>query len=433
MSPGIHILMVGFMVGVLMPARGVCMPKLIRKLNDAQVRAIKSDGFHAVGGGLYLQVMGEGRSWVFRYQFRGRRRHMGLGGAADVSLKAAREQVEDAKAAIRAGVDPIDKRMAGEVPTFGAFADEFIAEKEKTFRHAKTAYKWRLALGDAYCKSIRSKLVSEITVVDVLGVLRPIWVAKTETASKLRGYIEKVLAAAHAHGQETWAKDRAWHNPARWAGNLDAPLGKPQKLAARGHQAALPFTDVPAFVSRLRAREAVAARALEFLILTAARAGEVFGATWGEIDTATKLWTIPATRMKAGKEHRVPLTDRALSILAEVAKLRTSDKPDIYVFPGGRAGRPLSNMAFKQLLDRMGETGFVPHGFRSSFRDWCGECTPFPREVAEAALAHVVGNAVEQAYRRGDALEKRRALMKAWEAFVEPKAANVVAFVPKGA
>ncbi len=180
----------------------------------------------------------------------------------------------------------------------------------------------------------------------------------------------------------------------------------------------MPYEEVPAFVGRLRARDAVAARALEFLILTAARSGEVTGATWGEIGLGSKVWTIAGDRMKAGREHRVPLSGRAIEILNEAAKLRESEEPTVYLFPSSRRGQPLSNMAFKQLLVRMGETGFVPHGFRSSFRDWCGECTSFPREVAEAALAHIVGNSVEQAYRRGDALEKRRDVMEAWAKFI---------------
>ena len=397
------------------------MPKVVAKLNDRQVKAIKADGLHACGEGLYLQIKGAARAWVFRYQVAGKRRDMGLGSATDVSLKEARDAVEAAKRSIREGVDPVDARRAERpiIPAFGPFADALVEDLEKGFSNEKHRYKWRLTLGDAYCSSIRGKVVSEINTADILEVLKPVWLAKPETASKLRGRIEKVLDAAKARGF------RSGENPATWRGHLANLLPKQPGLT-RGHHPAMSYGDVPAFIGRLRSREAVAARALEFLILTAARAGEVFGATWGEIDTTAKLWTIPAERMKARKPHRVPLTARALAILDEVAKLRTSDDPAAYVFPGGRAGRPLSNMAFKQLLERMGETGFVPHGFRSSFRDWCGECTPFPREVAEAALAHIVGNAVEQAYRRGDALEKRRKLMEAWEGFVEPKAANVV-------
>ena len=398
------------------------MPKVVAKLNDRQVKAIKVDGLHACGEGLYLQVKGSARTWVFRYKAAGKRRDMGLGSTVDVSLKDARDTMEAAKRLLRDGIDPVETRKAERliIPTFGAFADELVETLKAGFSNAQHIYQWQQTLGNAYCGAIRGKLVSEIVTTDVLAVLKPIWQTKQETASRLRGRIEKVLDAAKAKGL------RSGENPARWRGHLANLLPRRQKLSARGHMPALPFEDVPVLVGRLREREAVAARALEFLILTAARAGEVFGATWSEVDTAAKLWMIPAERMKARKPHRVPLTARALAILDEAARLRTSNDPAAYVFPGGRAGRPLSNMAFRQLLDRMGETGFVPHGFRSSFRDWCGECTPFPREVAEAALAHIVGNAVEQAYRRGDALEKRRKLMEAWESFVEPKAANVV-------
>lgn len=401
------------------------MPKVVAKLNDRQVKALKADGLHACGEGLYLQIKGSARGWIFRYQVAGKRRDMGLGSALDVSLREARDAVEAARRSIREGVDPVDARRAERpiIPTFGKFADALIEDLEKGFTNEKHRYKWRLTLGDAYCSPIRGKLVTDITTADVLTVLKPVWLAKPETASKLRGRLEKVLDAAKARGFRTG------ENPATWRGHLANLLPKQPGLV-RGHHPAMPYDDVPDFVGRLRARDAVAARALEFLILTAARAGEVFGATWGEIDTTAKLWTIPAARMKAGKDHRVPLTGRALAILREMSKLRTSNDPAAFVFPGARAGRPLSNMAFKQLLDRMGEAGFVPHGFRSSFRDWCGECTPFPREVAEAALSHSIGNAVEQAYRRGDALEKRRKLMTAWAGFIEPKAANVVTLKP---
>jgi integrase len=286
-----------------------------------------------------------------------------------------------------------------------------IGTIESGFRNEKHIYQWKQTLGDAYCASIRKKAVDAVTTEDVVDILKPLWATKQETASRLRGRIEKVLDAAEARG---W---RTGENPARWRGHLDHLLPRRQKLQ-RGHQPALPYEKVPAFVGCLRARDAVAARALEFLILTAARSGEVTGATWSEIDLASKVWTVPADRMKAGREHRVPLSTRAIEILEEAAKLRKGDEATAYLIPSSRRGQPLSNMAFKQLLVRMGEKGFVPHGFRSSFRDWCGECTPFPREVAEAALAHIVGNSVEQAHRSGDALEKRRATMGAWAAYV---------------
>ena len=237
-----------------------------------------------------------------------------------------------------------------------------------------------------------------------------------ETAVRLRGRIERVLDAAKAKGL------RAGENPARWRGHLDKLLSKRRKLA-RGHLAALPYPDVPAFVADLRERQAVAALALEFCIITASRSGEVFGARWDEIDRKAKVWTVPPERMKGGREHRVPLSERALEILDQVETIRTSD----YVFPGKLRAAPLSGATMHQVLRRMNVANATVHGFRSSFRDWAGECTSFPREVAEAALAHVVGDDTERAYRRGDALEKRRKLMEAWAGFLaSPRAAGSV-------
>ena len=251
-----------------------------------------------------------------------------------------------------------------------------------------------------------------------MGVLQPIWQTTPETASRLRGRIETVLDAARAKGHI--ARNEA--NPARWRGHLDKLLSKRQKLT-RGHHAAMAFDDVPEFIGKLRERPAIAAMALEFLILTAARSGEVLGARWAEMDMIAKVWTVPAARMKAGREHRVPLSSRALAILEAVAEAKTGE----FVFAGQKAGKPLSGMAMEMLLRRMKAASVTVHGFRSSFRDWCGEATSFPREIAEAALAHVSGDATERAYRRGDALEKRRALMEAWTNYCEPTlGSNVV-------
>ncbi len=237
------------------------------------------------------------------------------------------------------------------------------------------------------------------------GSSGPIWLTKSETASRLRGRIERVLDFAKARGM------RSGENPARWRGHLDAVLPRRQKLT-RGHHKAMPFDQVPQFIDRLRGMEGVAPRALEFLILTAARTGEVLGAKWQEIDLGNRIWTVPAMRMKAGREHRVPLTDRAIAILADLQEIRTGE----HVFPGLKRGRPLSNMAMQAVLRRMDVEATV-HGFRSAFRDWAGERTHFPREITEAALAHLVGDAVERAYRRGDALDKRRQLMSLWQGF----------------
>ena len=266
-----------------------------------------------------------------------------------------------------------------------------------------------MTLGDAYCKTLRTKPVDKIDTAAVLKVLQPIWGTKSETASRIRGRIERVLDAAKAQGF------RSGENPARWKGHLDAMLPKRQKLT-RGHHKALAYQDVPALMLRLQGMQAVAARALEFLILTAGRTGEVIGACWNEVDMTTAVWTVPAKRMKAAREHRVPLTDRAITILQELEQMRTETSGD-WIFPGGKPGRPLSNMALTALLKRL-DVQVTVHGFRSAFRDWCGEESSFPREIAEAALAHRVGDATELAYRRGDALERRRRLMDDWAGFV---------------
>lgn len=260
-----------------------------------------------------------------------------------------------------------------------------------------------------YAAPIREKPVNEVGTEHVLAVLKPIWLEKPETASRLRGRIEHVLDAARAKGY------RDGVNPALWRGHLDKLLPKRPKLS-RGHHAALPYQDVAAFVGRLREREAVAAIALEFAILTAARSGEVLGARWDEIDLDRKVWTIPADRMKAGRDHRVPLSGRA----AEMVQSLSSARVGAFVFPGQRSGKPLSSMALEMVLRRMKVENATVHGFRSAFRDWCGNETHFPRELAEAALAHVIGDKAEQAYRRGDALEKRRAMMEAWAAYCDP-------------
>lgn len=256
-----------------------------------------------------------------------------------------------------------------------------------------------------YCASIRSKPVGEVSTDDVLAVLKPPWLTRSETASRLRGRIERVIDFAKARGM------RSGENPARWRGHLDAILPKRAKLT-RGHHKAMPFDQVPGFMHDLRERQGVAPRALEFLILTAARSGEVLGARWEEIDLQGRLWMVPRERMKAARDHRVPLCDRAVSILTDTAPMRTSE----FVFPGLKLGKPLSSMALEMTMRRMNADVTV-HGFRSAFRDWAGDCTSYPREVAEAALAHQVGSSVERAYRRGDALELRRGLMSSWSTY----------------
>jgi integrase len=392
------------------------------KLSARAVTTAKP-GRYCDGRGLWLAVSQSGaRKWIFRFTFGGRVREMGLGNAA-VSLAAARNKADEARKLVASGANPIEarreaERIAAGKPTFGQCADALLEAKSSEWRNEKHRAQWRMTLGE-YAKPLRDMPVDQVDTGAVLGVLQPIWQAKPETASRLRGRIETVLDAARAKGHI--ARNEA--NPARWRGHLDKLLPKRQKLS-RGHHAAMAFKDVPEFISGLRGREAMAALALEFAILTAARSGEVLGARWSEIDFEAKVWTVPAGRTKAGREYRVPLSARAMAIVERLADGRTGE----FVFPGQRAGRPLSGMAMEMVLRRMKTESVTVHGFRSAFRDWCGETTSFPREIAEAALAHVAGDATERAYRRGDALEKRRKLMEAWATFCGPKeGSNVIA------
>jgi integrase len=389
------------------------MALALNKLSARGVTTIAKPGRHSDGGGLYLVVDKSGaKRWVFLYRRDGVLREMGLGGLKAVSLARARELAGEARANLQAGVDPIAAKKSAPVniPTFGEEADDFIDAMAPQFRNAKHLDQWKMTL-KIYAAPLRPKRVDQIATADVLEVLKPIWLTKPETAARLRGRIERVLDAAKAKGH------RRGENPALWRGHLANLLPRRKKLS-RGHHAAMPYEDVPAFFADLREREGIAARALEFTILTAARTGETFGATWREIDLEAALWSIPADRMKAAREHRVPLTPRAVEILTELTELSTG--PDAYVFPGQKEGRPLSVMAMDMLLRRM-NVDFTVHGFRSSFRDWSGNETAFARELAEAALAHVVGDETERAYRRSDALEKRRKLMIAWANYCEPK------------
>jgi len=383
-------------------------------------------GVYVDGQGLRLIVGATGtRKWVFRFMRRGRSQEMGLGGS-DVSLAMARERAADARRALAAGQNPIDAARLAKVrqPTFGQVADEFVAAKQSEWRSGKHRAQWEMTL-QRYCAPLRVQPVDEIDTAAVLEVLKPLWGSIPETASRLRGRIETVLDAARARG--LIGANEA--NPARWRGHLDKLLPKRQKLT-RGHHAAMPFADVPQFMASLQKRDAVTALALEFVILTAARSGEALGARWAEIDFQNAIWTVPAARMKGGRTHRVPLSSRALAIIKRLHAARTGE----FLFPGQRPDKPLSGMAMEMILRRMKTDGATVHGFRSSFRDWCGEVSTFPREVAEAALAHIAGDATERAYRRGDALEKRRELMEAWGAYCERKASNVVSIArqPRG-
>jgi integrase len=393
------------------------MSRQINKLSARAVATLSKPGRHSDGGGLYLSISVGGNSirrrWVFLYRWRGRLREMGLGGVAAISLARAREFAVECRSDLADGIDPKEKRdnareAAKGVPTFGKCADDYIELKEGGWRNAKHRQQWRSTLRD-YTGKLRNKPVDSITTEDVLTALKPIWQAKPETASRVRGRIESVLDAARVSGHI--AEGTA--NPARWRGHLDKLLPKRKRLT-RGHHPAMAYADVPGFVEQLRQRQAMAALALEFIILTAARSGEALGAEWSEIDFDAKVWTVPAGRMKGGREHRVPLSARAVEILEDMCKTKVSD----FVFPGNKPKRPLSNMATDMLLRRMKAGNVTTHGFRSSFRDWVGELTTFPGELAEAALAHAVGDETERAYRRGDALAKRRKLMDAWAQYL---------------
>jgi integrase len=372
------------------------------------------------GGGLYLIIGKDGRrkSWVFRFTLGSRQSDMGLGGVRDVTLARARELAADARRLVAQGINPIAaarKRADAKAQTFGAVADALIEALRPGWRSARHAGHWSMTLKTYVPQSIRDKDVAAIDIEDVLAILQPLWTSRPETASRLRGRIERVLDSAKARGL------RGSENPARWRGNLDHLLSRRQRIA-QVHHAAMPFDEVPVFVARLRERIAVAARALEFVILTASRSGEARFAVPSEFDLTKALWTIPAARMKSGLEHVIPLSPRAVEIVSQMLLMGGA-----YVFPGQRLDRPLSMMTMVMLMRRMSETSTV-HGFRSAFRDWCGEATNYPRELAEAALAHVVGNQVERAYRRGTAIEKRRQMMEAWALWCEPKPAGVVLF-----
>jgi integrase len=389
---------------------------MLGRLTARKVATAKP-GKYSDGGNLYLIVSDAGaRKWVLRFTWRGRAKEMGLGSATSVTLTDAREKAADARRTVAHGFNPIDVRKRdGGIPTFGKLADDVREALSAGFRNDKHKAQWQMTL-ETYAAPLRAKPVDTIGTDDVLAVLKPIWLAKAETASRLRGRIEKVLDAAKAKGF------REGDNPARWRGHLDHLLPKPLKLT-RGHHAAMPYEDIPAFIGRLRKRDATAALALEMCILTAGRSGEVLGMRWSEIDLDKKIWTVPAERMKAGREHRVPLSPRAILILKKLAKL----KQGAFVFEGQRHNKPLSSMAMEMILRRMKIDNATVHGFRSSFRDWAGNVSNFPREITEMALSHSIGDKTEQAYRRSDALDKRRKLMEAWTNYCEPNTTgNVV-------
>jgi integrase len=385
------------------------------KLNVRQIVGLNKEGIYSDGGGLYLRVRTAGtRSWIFIYTFGGKREEMGIGSVLDVTLARARERAVAAREQILDGNDPKAARRTTKAAnpskppmTFGKFALELLDSIEDGFKNPKHRQQWRNTL-TTYAKPMWDIPIGEISTQDVLGAVLPIWLTKAETATRLRGRIERVLDAAKAKGL------RSGENPAAMRGNLAMLLPKQTHVRVK-HHAALPFADIKNFMPELAKREATAARAVEFTILTAARSGEVRGMTWGEVDLADKVWTVPAERMKAGAPHQVPLSDAAEAILQAMKPEKV--QPSDIVFPAPRGGS-MSDMSLSALLKRMKRADITVHGFRSTFRDWAGETTQFDREIVEMALAHTVANATERAYRRGRALEKRRELMAAWATFV---------------
>jgi len=389
---------------------------LPNRLTARQVAALK-DGALSDGGNLWAVARGTSKTWMFRYTspVTGKRREMGFGPIFDVPLAEARRLATDARQAIREGFDPINrreqikaqrKREAGQL--FRDVADRYIADQAPGWRDQRRPHNWRRSLEIHAYEHIGDKAVTHISTDDVLAILRPIWASTNETADKLRGRIERILDYARTHG---W---REGENPARWRGHLSHILPKPSTVAKVTHFAAVDRKDISHVMATLASAKSMGALAVRFVCLTAARSGEVRGAVWSEIDLAAQLWTIPAHKMKGGREHRVPLSAGALAILEAVRPLRDAKRGDL-VFPGGNSGKPLSDVALSKALKlAAGDSSVTVHGLRSTFRDWVAEETDYPREVAEMALAHAIGDKVEAAYRRGDLFEKRREMMGEW-------------------
>jgi integrase len=404
------------------------------KLTNPRLRALlKKPGRHSDGGGLYFRTLGDDKAyWVYRYRIGGKEREISIGPYPEKSL----QEVRDAHVALRDRVitdkaDPLADKRAGRMPgaakpSFGEIADDYIAAKGGQWKNAVHRAQWATTL-TKYAEPLRGMSVDQIGTEDVLKVLKPLWTKTPETASRLRGRIEAVLNAARALGHID--QDRA--NPARWKGHLDHLLANPKPVGGpRGHHAAMPYADVPSFMATLHAASGESAKALAFLILISGRLDEVRGAVWAEIDLDAAVWTVPAERMKGGRLHRVPLSEPAMAILR--GQLASRQEGQQYVFPGAYPQQPLSPSALAMTMRRLGMSRFTTHGFRSSFRDWAGDKTDFPREVAEA-LAHAVGDETERAYRRGDALDKRRQLMDAWADFLAGADSNVIPIARRAA
>jgi integrase len=406
---------------------GAEMVRALHRLSNLKVERAKRPGMYADGGSLYLRVAeGGSKQWIFRYTVNGRNRDMGLGPVHTLTLAEARERATEARKLRLDGIDPIANKRArvaalraadAKAKTFADCVKGFIEDNESSWTSVKHRRQWETSLIKYAYPILGSLPVAAIDTPLVLRVLKPIWDAKRETASRLRGRIENVLGWATVHHY------RSGDNPARWNGLLEHAL---PAVVKGDHHAALPYTQVASFMQALRKDTGIVARALEFITLTAVRLGEASGATWDEIDLEAKTWTIPASRMKADQEHRVPLSDAAISVLKTVREIRQSD----YVFAGFKPGRPIGGDALRELIKKLAGADVTVHGLRSTFRDWAAEQTNVQREVAEMALAHAIPDAVEAAYRRGDLFDKRRKLMGAWAAYcanVEADAGKVVA------
>jgi integrase len=405
------------------------MARQLHRLNALSVKSETRKGMFADGGGLYLQVSTfDTKSWIFRFTRNGKTRDMGLGPYPDISLSEARIEAQNCRKILLRNLDPIEIRKAERLSlqantektmTFKQCADKYIAAHGGSWKNVKHARQWTSTLETYAYPVIGSLSVKDVDIGLVLRILEPIWKEKSETASRVRGRIESVLDWATAR------KYREGENPARWKGNLDMILPARRKIQTVKHHAALPYAEIGSFMEELRQQNGIAALGLELLILTAARTGEIIKAQWSEFDLEAAIWTIPADRMKAGKEHRVPLSVPALDVLNKLKEVSQNN----YILPGMRPMSSLSNMAFLQLLKRMGRKDLTSHGFRSTFKDWATEQTEYPNEVSEMALAHSVGNKVEAAYRRGDLFEKRIGIMRDWGAFCGK---NSIAFSENG-
>jgi integrase len=411
----------------------------IERLSALQVMRIvkaRRPGRTADGGNLYLQIAGNNgtASWIFRAVVAGRERWIGLGGLDNVSLAQARKLAREHREQIAGGVDPLLARRARRAEaelkaaralTFDDCAEQFIASHEIAWRNPKHRQQWRNTLASYASPVFGAVAIQDVDTALVLKALTPLWLKKPETAGRLRGRVERIIDWAKARGF------REGENPARWRGHLDHLLPARGKVRRVKHHAALAVDQVPAFLAALEQQDGVAALALRFAILTAARTGEVIGARWGEIDLAARLWRLPPQRMKSGREHRVPLAPPTLELLAQLREHQV-DEAD-YLFPGLRPGKPISNMAMLVMLRRMGRGDITTHGFRSSFRNWAAERTNYSREVAEAALAHVVSDKTEAAYFRTDLFDKRRRLMAEWGKFcASPPAPSTGDVIPLG-